>query len=152
MIADVSANSGIYTSLHRDFARAFAALKKCESMPLPSENGTRIEVDGVKIIVQRYETQEMTDREFEAHRKNIDIQYMIEGREIMYWAAAGRLRVTTPYDEERDYLSFDGGEGFSPLRLSKGEFAIFFPSDAHKPACAWDSPSHVVKLVAKVSV
>ncbi len=152
MIADISANSGLYAKVHRDFARAFAALEKCESMTLPAENGTRIEVDGVKIIVQRYETREMSDHEFEGHRKNIDIQYMLEGREIMYWATTEGLRVTTPYDEEREFLSYDGGEGYTPLRLSKGQFAIFFPTDAHKPACAWDLASHVVKLVAKISI
>jgi YhcH/YjgK/YiaL family protein len=39
-----------------------------------------------------------------------------------------------------------------PVRLTAGQFTIFFPDDAHAPCSAWDGPEDVLKVVVKVAV
>lgn len=152
MIADIWENSGIYAGVHKDFGRAFAALKKCESLQLPAENNSRIQVDGFEVVVQHYQTQPAANRKFEGHRKNIDIQYMVHGRETIYWSPAVGLPVATEYSVERDHLSYGESTFATPLRLSGGQFAVFFPGDAHKTGCAWQSPEAVTKFIVKVQL
>jgi YhcH/YjgK/YiaL family protein len=38
------------------------------------------------------------------------------------------------------------------LHVSQGQFTVFFPEDGHIPACAWDAPAEVGKIVVKVRV
>ncbi len=150
MIADIAENHRIYSGVHKDFDRAFAALGKCGSMTLPSENNSRIEVDGLQVVVQHYTTKEFSEKKFEGHRKFIDIQYVLKGREIIYWANTRGLTPITEYNEERDHLSYGDGPAYSPIRLADRQFAVFFPGDAHKTGCTWDKPSEITKLIVKV--
>ena len=150
MIADVAENHRIYSGVHKDFARAFAALGKCGTMALPPENNSRIEVDGLQVVVQHYTTKEFGEKKFEGHRKFIDIQFVLKGREIIYWANTRGLTPVTEYSEERDHLSYGDGPAYSPIRLSDRQFAVFFPGDAHKTGCTWDEPSEITKLIVKV--
>ena len=56
----------------------------------------RVDIDGQDVfaLVQRYETV-MTDApKFEYHRKYIDIQYIVSGKEVMGWAPAERMVIT----------------------------------------------------------
>ena len=150
MIADIAANYRIYSGVHRDFERAFEALRKAETMALPSENNAKIEVDGFHVVVQHYTTKEFAEKKFEGHRKFIDIQYVLKGSEINYWASTQGLKPITEYNEERDHLNYGDGPAYSPIRLGDREFAVFFPGDAHKTGCSWDKPSEITKLIVKV--
>ena len=65
----------------------------------------RHEIDGEEVYasVQRHFTKPVAERQYESHRKYIDIQYIHTGREIMYWAPLPLLtKVTMPYDEKGD--------------------------------------------------
>jgi biofilm protein TabA len=150
MIADILDNYRIYSGVHRDFDRAFAALARASTMELPLENNAKIEVDGFQIVVQHYETRDYSEKKYEGHRKNIDIQCVLKGREINYWASTSGLSPVTDYNEQRDHLNYGDGPGYSPIRLSDRQFAVFFPGDAHKTGCTWDSKSQITKLIVKV--
>ena len=55
--------------------------------------------------------------------------------------------------EEKDVAFYKNIENASKLVLKDGDFAIFFPEDAHKPCCALNNePSKVKKVVVKVAV
>lgn len=93
---------------------------------LPLENGAYIAMSELTLG-------EKEGKEFEAHQKFIDLQYVIEGTETIYVAPLSRMSAESrPYNPDKD-MTFYVGEG-DPITLSAGDFAIFFPDDAHMGA------------------
>ena len=114
----------------------------------------RVEIDGSQVyaLVQSYQSRPDTENpRFEAHRRYIDIQYVLSGAELLGWAPLERLTAATEYNAERDVL-----HGVVPaaertfVHLGAGQGAILFPSDAHAPGLAAGTPEPVVKIVVKV--
>jgi biofilm protein TabA len=86
----------------------------------------------------------------ETHRRYIDVQYVVRGRERMGYAPALTL-TPGPYDEERDVQFHQGRADF--LLLREGMFAVMLPGDGHMPGVAVDNqPEPVKKIVVKVPV
>jgi len=86
----------------------------------------------------------------EAHRKYLDVQYVIEGEELMGYAPLGTQEILEPYKAENDIIFFKGEKSF--IKVSSGMFAIFFPEDVHMPGIRAGKVSDVKKLVIKVRV
>lgn len=100
--------------------------------------------------VSEYTTKNEEDARYEAHRKYIDIQYVINGQELIGLAPlANRLETLETYDPERDieFLTVKGGV---KLKAHPGRFFIFFPEDAHCPGMKDGENSTVRKVVVKV--
>jgi len=151
MILDTLAQSSQYAALSPRFAKAFAFLGGMKADLAPG----RHEIDGEEVYasVQRHFTKPVAERQYESHRKYIDIQYIHTGREIMYWAPLPLLtKVTMPYDEKGDAALYALIPEGVPLQVSAGQFTIFYPQDGHVPSCAWDQPAEVFKVVVKVRV
>lgn len=85
---------------------------------------------------------------FESHKKYIDIQYVFEGSEEMGYADTADLTATTDYNEEKDYILYDGKAG-SVITFKTGDFAVFAPMDGHKPGCGNGTSR---KVIIKVPV
>jgi biofilm protein TabA len=151
MIADSLANYNLYTSLHPNIEKGFKAIEQCLKQPLPESNQT-LEVNGLAVVVQHYRTVASSEKKMEGHRKHIDIQYMVKGKEIIYWENIGDLQPITPYSETRDHLNYSEGTGSSPIHLRSNFFAIFWPEDSHKTGCLWDEAEDVVKFIVKVQL
>ncbi|MFB9275663.1 YhcH/YjgK/YiaL family protein [Cohnella cellulosilytica] len=149
MIADVLTNYRLYTGMHPNLEKGFKAIEHCLAQPLPEGNQT-IEVDGLSVVVQHYRTVDRSEKKMEGHRRNLDIQYMVRGKEIIYWENTRGLTPITPYNETRDHLNYGDGTGSSPIHLADGFFAVFWPEDSHKTGCQWDEPEDIVKLIVKV--
>lgn len=140
-----------YSSLNPRLARGFAFLEQVR----PDAAIGRHEIDGdaVYAMVQRYTTRPVAEMQFEAHRRYIDIQYLLSGRELIHWAPLATLAAATkPYDAAADFALFATTRDMLPVQLRAGEFAILFPDDAHAPCCAWGDPAEVLKVVVKVEV
>ena len=113
----------------------------------------RYELDGDRVfcLVQRYRTKPMAQAKLEAHRKYVDIQYLIAGRETILWAPLVALTtVTQPYDASRDIEFFATVAGTTPVNLEAGYFSVLFPADGHAPGIEWNGAQDVVKVVVKV--
>ncbi len=150
MIQDTLSHADLYEKVHPAFARAFAFLRDPATALL--EPG-RYELDGDRLYVsiQNPETRPWEGADFEAHNRYIDIQYMIEGDEIMGYAPRETLTISQPYNSETDFMLY-AGEG-ERLYVRQGSFVIFFPDDAHKPIVHPNGhPVHVRKAVVKVRV
>ncbi len=89
---------------------------------------------------------------FESHRQNIDVQFILEGEEIIEVGDISDLNVTFAYDEHMDLIKYGDSTSTSAIRLRAGDIAIFFPEDAHMPCIQTDAPSHVIKTVVKVRI
>jgi biofilm protein TabA len=115
-----------------------------------------IEIDGTQVyaLLQAYETKMPKESVlFEGHRKYIDIQYIIEGEETIYWTPTNHLAVTTAYDETKDIWFSQSAIGdATPVILLAGQLVVLFPTDAHAPTHAVGAPMHVRKVVIKVAV
>lgn len=152
MILDTFENAGRYAAIHPDWARAFAIIKKVTSGPIPEGENVVNVIEGLKVVTQTYRTKQACEKKYEGHRHCIDIQFMVRGRETIYWADSDGLSVCVPYSEERDHMSFDNTDNHSPLHLVAGTFAAFLPGDAHKTQCTWGDVEDAVKLIIKLPV
>ncbi len=90
-----------------------------------------------------------TETIYEAHRKYIDIHYLLEGVEIAGYADIDECTPTTEYSDEQDYLLLKAdGKKFT---LRPGEIYIVYPEDAHAPSGS-ETGETIKKIVAKVKV
>ena len=132
--------------LHPLFGKAFDALKDLWN----AEDG-RYDVSGddAYIVISSYETNPVTsERRFEAHRDYIDIQLLLEGRELIGFAARDALTVTDEY--RPDYELYGMIEEFDRVILERGKFVIIYPNEPHAPGLAVNVPERVRKVVVKV--
>jgi len=132
-------------------APVFAFLEKV-SPEIPSGRH-EIAGDDVFALVQRYQTRPVEGMQLEAHRRYIDVQYLVTGQEAIHWAPLGDLaQATQAYDPVKDVALYALSAGAMPVPLRAGHFMILFPDDAHAPCCWLDGPADVVKVVVKVAV
>ena len=103
------------------------------------------------MLIQSYETKDPAGVPFEAHRKFIDIQLVLAGKELMGWASVDSLDSEGGYSEDKDVEMFRGSSPAAVV-VEAGWFVVFMPEDAHQPCCHWDQPSSVRKVVVKVPV
>jgi biofilm protein TabA len=103
-------------------------------------------------LVQDYTTRAADQCVWEAHRKYIDVQYVVRGVERMGCAKIALSRELQPYDPARDVVLFEPGSDY--VTVAAGMFAIFWPEDVHSPGVAVDdtAPVAVRKIVIKVAV
>ena len=117
------------------------------------ENG-KYDLDGDKVFAQvnRYATEAKDSKKPESHIAYIDVQYLGEGTEKIYYTARSDThKVTEDYAKDRDLLFYaDAGEKDS-VTLGDGIFAVFFPWELHRPGChAVHGGCNVQKIVVKV--
>jgi YhcH/YjgK/YiaL family protein len=105
----------------------------------------------VYAMVSEYSTKPLEEARFEGHRKYADIQYLINGNELIGLGDTHNARVSEPYSDEKDVEFFHPMEG-KLLQADKTVFFIFFPEDAHQPCIAKKDPEKVKKIVVKVSL
>ncbi len=148
MIVDRIANAALYAA-DRKLARALEYLAKTDFSKV--EPG-RYELDGTKLfaLVQQVETKPREEKQFEAHRKYIDVQFIVSGAEQMGYAHLATLKTAQPYDADKDAEMLRGAGDF--ITATPGTFLVFFPEDAHMPCVAVGRPAAVKKVVVKVAV
>lgn len=150
MIFDRLSNILTYKALSPDI---YAGLEFLHQLSPDIAPGTYQLTPRVKAIVSEYETKMKNEVGFEAHRKNIDIQYLLKGEERIACMPIEKLTETEPYSEEKD-AAFYAVEGVAAqtMTIGGGYFAIFFPQDGHMPQLCGDKPEMVKKVVVKVAV
>ena len=104
--------------------------------------------DGTYANIQEYTTHDSLP--FEAHRKYIDIQYIVSGKECVYITSLENIsEQISPFKEKEDYELFEKEESTAHI-LDGSNFMVFFPSDGHKPGMKVDSNEFVRKVVIKI--
>jgi YhcH/YjgK/YiaL family protein len=148
MILDALTNADRHAGLHPGFAAAFDFLRRADIAALPV--GRREVLEGrVFAIVGKDQGKGRANDRLEAHRKYIDIQFVVSGDEWIGWqdlAACGETGLGYSAEKEIEFYTAAPAKWF---RVQPGSFAIFFPEDAHAPL-AGEGPVH--KVVMKVAV
>jgi YhcH/YjgK/YiaL family protein len=141
----------LYFKNKERWAKAFKFLKGNDLTKLELK---RYDIDGDNLyaMVSEYLSKNEETAKFEAHRKYVDIQYVIAGKELMNIAPITTVKeVLTAYDATKD-IEFITVDKIINYKASPANFFIFFPSDAHRPGLKDGVNSSVRKLVVKLKV
>ena len=86
----------------------------------------------------------------EAHRKYMDIQYIVKGQEVMGWAPLDTLTVAEEFSAEKDVGFYSGHCEF--IRIAEGNCYVVFPEDGHMPTRYLEESNEYTKIVVKLKV
>ena len=148
MIIDQIGNARPYHAIHRGFKRAFDYIQELDTAGIAVG---RYEIDGENMyaLVQQYDTKLKEQALWEAHRRYIDLQFVVQGVEGIGYADIIHLQ-QGGYDPARDFLPLHGDGDLVTVR--SGGFVLLFPQDAHMPGIAIGSPAPVRKVVIKIAI
>ena len=151
MILDTIQNTHLYLGLNARFAKAFEILT---DKTLSQKQDGKYAVDGEKIYytIQRYTTKPPSEGKLEAHRKYIDIQFLLEGTELLGYAPLKGLTTAEVYNPQKDIAFFNTPKEITKVILEPGLFCILFPDDTHLPCRQLAGPTEVRKAVIKIQI
>lgn len=149
MVTDRLDNVALYRSLS---PRIAAAIDYVTSTNFSAIADGKYAIDGERLfaLVQRYTSKPLSEGRWEAHRKYIDLQVVVNGIEQIGYVSINQLQAE-PYDEAKDlmWLSGTAGQWFT---LPSGHFTLLWPGDAHMPGVQANGPADVLKVVVKIAV
>jgi YhcH/YjgK/YiaL family protein len=148
MIKDSLKRANTYYGISENLKTGFEWIKNND---LKNMADGRYEIsDKIYANLQSYLTKD--NAPYEAHRDYIDIQYMVDGEELSGVTDYSNCSIKEEYNKEKDieFLSCNSEEEFCKIRA--GEFFVFFPHDAHKPALKVNENKNVKKVIVKVKI
>lgn len=111
----------------------------------------RLDGDDLFVNIQDIKLRAAKDCPMEAHRDYIDIQVPLSGDEQMGWRAlADCQQERAEYDEGKDMELYNDNPT-ALMTVPVGHFAVFFPTDGHKPGIGEPGKAHR-KLIVKTRV
>jgi len=101
MIFDIIENAHLYKALSKNLAKGLDFIQNTNLLELQPG---KYEIDGSNIFasVSNYETKNLVDGKFEAHKQYIDIQLLTSGEEKIYYAPLKETKEKEPYNEAKD--------------------------------------------------
>ena len=109
-------------------------------------------VNGAYVSVQEYTTKARSEAKYEAHKKFIDIQMILSGKELIAVSPIEKMTISDEYNEEKDFMLFHHNDECTDYVLEAGDFLILYPQDVHMPGVCVNEKSPVRKIVVKVPV
>jgi YhcH/YjgK/YiaL family protein len=137
--------------LHPVLREALLRLERTDLKPLAPG---KYEWDGDRmfLLIQEMETAPKADKKLESHVRYIDIQYLIEGEEVIGYARQSADHIVCHDElETKDFALYEDPEEEMDLLLKPGTFAVFFPADLHRPGVVRSVPGKIKKAVVKIS-
>ncbi len=113
------------------------------------------DIDGKRVfaMVQSYRTKQQTpEMMFEAHKKYIDLQYIVNGIEKIRWASLDKVNLVEEKYSSGGDIAFYEGDAMFDFTLTKNTFLLLYPSDAHLPGLSADKDVNVRKIVFKIQL
>lgn len=138
-----------YSANKETWDKAFAFLKNTDLKTLAAGKHA---IDGELVFASVTEnpSKDFDSTSWESHKKYIDLQYVIEGEELIGIHPAAKATVTKGYDARKDVMNYTVvGKAFS---ATPDTFFLFFPSDAHRPNITPGGNKVVKKIVIKIKV
>ena len=148
MIKDSIKRAETYYGIAENLKKGFEWIKNHDLKSMP-EGRYEIDEDNYANL-QSYLTKD--DAPYEAHRDYIDIQYMVDGEELSGRVDYNDCSTKEEYNKEKDIEFLDSNVEEEFYKIKEGEFFVFFPHDAHKPAIKVKENKKVKKVIVKVRV
>ena len=142
-------NLNEYTFLTEAVKECFSYAK--EQNLVEFENGKH-EIDGERLFVNivEYTTKNAEERFWEAHKKYLDVHFMLNGEEQIDLNFLSNMDVKE-FVEVDDFVPMDG-EKNSSVVLRNGDFLICYPQDGHRTAVKVSEPKTIKKAIFKVLI
>lgn len=148
MILDTICELKNYAHIHPGIPAVLSCIKKA-NLNLISVGKHEIIKEKLYVIVDISNGKGSSGAKLEIHKKFIDIQYAIEGTDIIGWKSAFSCQnPQSQFDDLKD-IQFFSDTPDTWINLKEGMFTILFPTDAHAPL-AFDG--QVRKAIFKVAV
>lgn len=152
MIIDSIDHIFLYEPLLKNLKSGMEAVKALEAVkPLEAAETGRYEFDGGYFMVQRGVTKPLEEGTFEAHRKYIDVQILLDGSEEVAWSDLKDLTTVISYNPEKDAERLTGSFEHV-MKITRGMFYAAFPHDGHKPVSHTNEQQSFTKIVMKLPV
>jgi YhcH/YjgK/YiaL family protein len=146
VIIDLIENLGAYISLNPKIANGLEKLNEVEI-----DYHKRFDVDGGYLFFQEGTTNHIDEGTFEAHKKYMDIQIVLDGSECIAWAPINRLVVDVEYNAEKDVVRLNGSPK-AIMEIKKGMAYICLPHDGHKALKHINKATKYKKAVMKIEI
>ena len=137
-----------YRGINPAFARAFGFLETLSEDSVNERIREEEVCGGISVIAKSDALPDGSPKCFEAHRRDIDIHYVVRGEERFGFAHVDTLVPLGDYNEEKDYQFFTGRADYVTLRT--GDFCVTFPEDAHIPCLPAGTEETVKKVILKI--
>ena len=123
-----------------------------EDNDLNSVSSGRHDIDGdhVYVNVLNYDTKDEAECVWEAHRKYLDLHYIINGQEMIALSHISNMHVGE-YEDESDYVHVIGDTD-SKIFIKHGSVILLYPDDVHKTAISGFCSSKIKKCVFKIKI
>ena len=108
-----------------------------------------IQGEQIYVSIQEYATLTRHEARFESHERYVDLQYTLSGLEGIDWAPRSSLKPDGPFANDVQFW-LPPSEPVTTLCQSPRRFAVFYPSDAHRPKVRLEGQDQVRKLVVKI--
>ena len=115
----------------------------------PKEYGTFPLPNG-RFMVGMHTSRSAEGEQAEAHRRFLDIQYVLSGQDVVGWNSINHMTPAGEFNVEGDIGFFDGE--VEMIRIPAGYCYVVFPEDAHLPDCHIDQPMDFLKYVIKIEL
>lgn len=140
----------LYHKNPRHWDQAFHFLKSANLKELPL-GIQELEGKHLFVNVQEYYGKAKSEALFESHKKYIDIQYVIEGEEIIGLTSIDKAKVKEQYNEDKDIAFYDSDE-MEYRKATPENFFLFFPDDVHQPSITAGDSIQIKKIVVKILI
>jgi YhcH/YjgK/YiaL family protein len=134
---------------HPVWEEAFAWINRCAASQQPGI----VELQGkwMYVNIHGYETRPREACRYESHRVYVDLQYCVNGGELIEWNSLDGLVAKDGYNSEQDVIHHHTpAQPGALLRMTAGSYAIFFAEDGHMPKVYDSVNQRVNKLVIKI--
>ena len=155
MILDNIKNAKNYYCLNNGFKKAFEFLVNNDLKNF--EDGKyEIDSDNIFLNVQTLTLKPKEELKWEAHKKYIDIQFIIKNREMMgVYDKSEFDKIEKEYDENKDVIFYQNeNKNYNFVNLKENDFIIFYPQDVHAPMLRVknDKEEKVKKVIVKIKI
>jgi biofilm protein TabA len=114
----------------------------------------KYEIQGKEIYaqIQELKTKAIVDTQPESHARYLDIHYLFDGSEELIGVSKlnPNNKISTNHIETKDIAFYDSVEEESFILLKPDMFAVFFPTDIHRPGCHVENSESIKKVVIKI--
>ena len=109
-------------------------------------------IDGNNLFVNivEYETIDVENRFWEAHKNYLDLHLMLDGKEQIDVNFIGNME-EKEFVEKDDFLPLEGDKNGHVI-LEKDDFLICYPNDAHRTAVKVNNPKKIKKAIFKIII
>lgn len=149
MIIDTLENASRYFMLHPSLEQAFDFLENIDDDDFP-EGKNELVADHLFVNGMIRDTKNYEDSIWESHDKFMDIHFLADGEERIFYADGSEMKIAQPYNAEKDITVYEG-KGVEIFVPDNG-FVIFFPGEIHKAMVHTGTIQKIKKAVVKLGM